>query len=103
MKIFYHATAYENLFDILDNGIEARNIEGIVYLCEKPEDAIKFLAIRGVTDIVTLKVRIYKKDYDNIIETFDHNHNFFKCRAFGFKGNIPASNVQPHLRYNLNN
>lgn len=101
MRIMYHATARENMFSILESGIQAKNAEGLVYLCEKPEDAIKFLAIRGCKNIVTFKVKIYNKDSDKLIETFDHSYRFFKCRAFGFMGDIPAKNVQAHMQYEL--
>lgn len=47
MKTFYHATPFSNLIEILDKGIECRNVEHIVYLCEKPEDCLKFARIHG--------------------------------------------------------
>ena len=101
MKTYYHATEYTNLISITDNGIKANNFEGIVYLCEESDDAAKFLAIRGIKDIVTFKVKIYKADEDKIIETFDHNPYIFKCRAFGHIGDISPDLIEPHLRYDL--
>ena len=44
MKKYYHATAYENLPSILENGIMP-GFEGIVYLCETATDSLKFVAI----------------------------------------------------------
>lgn len=99
MKIMYHATDMKNLASILDNGLIANNFEGIVYLAEKPEDALKFVVLRCYDEIVLLKVKIYKKDEGKLIETFDHNPRIFKCRAFGFMGNIPSSNIEPYMKY----
>ena len=42
-KVYYHATSYENLGSILVDGIKASDIDGVVYMTEKEEDAIKFL------------------------------------------------------------
>ena len=47
---YYHATGVENSGKILVEGLKA-GIDGGVYLCEKPEDAMKFLYIRGITTI----------------------------------------------------
>lgn len=102
MKILYHATEYSNLISILDNGIEARNAEKLVYLAETSDDAVKFLLLRGIKDIVTFKVKIYKKDEEKLIETFEHNYNIFKCRAFGYAGNIKPENVEAYKKYQFN-
>lgn len=98
-KIYYHATPYENLGSIVCNGIKANNIEGLVYLCEKEEDAIKFLAIRGIRNFCTFKVIIKKPKF--LIETFDHNYMFFKCRCFGYQGDIPADWIEPSKKWEL--
>lgn len=94
----YHATSYENLYSILDEGLVTNNIENIVYLCEKPEEAVRFPYIHLVRDIVVFEVEVNKK---NVIETFDHSEAFFKCKAFGHKGNIPASKIKNVYRYDM--
>lgn len=93
MKIFYHATSKDNLGSILYNGLIAGS-QGCIFMTEKEEDAIKFLALRLIPEIVTIKIRVYKEDYDKIQETFDHDPSFFKCKAFGYFGNIPAENIE---------
>lgn len=96
-KIYYHASQYENLGSILVNGIKASDIDGVVYMTEKEEDAVKFLAIRGYKRIITFKIKM--KQPENVIETFDHNPVFFKCRCFGYCGDIPASWIEPSKKY----
>ena len=85
MRKLYHATPYNNLYSILEHGI---NIGvGGVYMCETPNDAAKFLAVRGIKDILVVEVKIPKKLEYTISESFDHSYAFFKCRAF--VSNIP--------------
>lgn len=101
MKIYYHATDYNNIASILENGLVANTYENLVYLTEKEEDAVKFVALRGYSKVVTLKVKIYKSDEHNIIETFDHNEAIFKCKAFGHRGSIPSKQITPSKIYDL--
>lgn len=101
MKIYYHATDYNNLNSIIRNGLTASPIDKMVYLAETEEDAVKFVILRGYKDIVTFKVKVYKRDENKVIETFDHSYNFFKCRAFGYKGNISPDNIIPSRKYTI--
>lgn len=87
---FYHATRRENLPNILNEGIKM-HCEGI-FLCEKPEDAVKFLVVRGIKDILVLEVNI-RKNSKKLIESFDHSYQFFKCRAFIYMDNIATSDI----------
>ena len=98
MKTYYHATPFKNLIEILDKGIECRNIEGIVYMCETAQDCLKFAYMRGNTDVLVLKVKVNEKD---VIETFDHSQAFFKCRYFGSKMPIKQHNIVEYVRYKL--
>ena len=50
----------ENLIPIMDQGINP-GPDGLVYMCEKPEDSVKFLAVRGYRDILVCKIKIFKK------------------------------------------
>ena len=69
MKVLYHATNMKNLGSILENGIEARNIEKLVYLAETPQDALKFIALRFYPEMLVIKVKIPKKYEHKIIAT----------------------------------
>lgn len=103
MKTFYHATNIENLASIMSTGLETRNIEKLVYLAETPQDALKFIALRSYPEMLVVKVKIPKKYEHKIIETFDHNYIFFKCRAFGYQGNIPPNMIVGYMKYVRNN
>lgn len=98
MKTYYHATAIENLSSILENGLKAGN-QGCVFMTENEEEAVRFLAIRLVPEIVTFKIKVYKKDYDKVQETFDHSQQFFQCKAFGYFGDISAENITASRKY----
>ena len=98
MKTYYHATPFKNLIEILDKGIECRNIEGIVSMGETAQDCLKFAYMRGNTDVLVLKVKVNEKD---VIETFDHSQQFFKCRCFGSKKPIKQHNIIEYVRYKL--
>jgi len=95
-KTYFHATSYDNLIHIMHDGIKA-GCDGLVYMCEKEEDAIKFPIIHGVPKIITFKIKI--KEPDKVIETFDHSYAFFKCRCWGFMGDIPADWIEPSKQY----
>ena len=94
-KTFYHATPVENLCSIMDKGL-IKGIDGIVYLTEKPEEAIRFLAIRGYKEAIVCKVVL---EEDLVEEQFDHNPNFFKCRAYGCRDNIEPSEIEEYYKY----
>ena len=102
MRTFYHATNAENLDNILNNGIEARNIERLVYMTETEQDALKFMAFRFYPEVAVFKIKVPKKFEHNVIETFDHSYGFFKCRAFGYKGNIPLEMISSYQLYGRN-
>lgn len=100
MQVMYHGTPYSNMMKLMDEGIKP-GYDGIVYLCEKPEDCAKFLYVRGITDIVVFKVKIPRKLEHNLQETFDHSQAFFKCRAFGYFGELKPEMIEPVMKYNL--
>lgn len=79
-KTYYHATPFENLESIMDQGIR-KSRDGVVYLTEKPEEATRFVVIRGYVDILVCEVQVKE---DLVEETFDHSEVFFKCRAYGY-------------------
>lgn len=78
---YYHATSYENLASIVVDGIKS-GMEGVVYLTKERDDALKFLAIRGCHDILTVEVLI---DSEKVEETFDHSLQFLNVRRLDIK------------------
>lgn len=100
MRYMWHATDYNNLISIMDNGIKP-GPDKMVYLCDTEHDAAKFLIVRNCKHILTLRIKIYKKDEAKIHETFDHSERFFKCRAYGYKGEIPAANIVEYRHIQL--
>lgn len=96
--VLYHATPYENLLSIYSKGILPSKIEGSVYLAETDEDAVKFIALRGCKDILTVEVEV---DDKLVTESFDHNYQVFKCRAFTHEGVITPSNFKELRRWKL--
>lgn len=95
LKTYYHATPTENLCFIIEKGL-LKGIDGIVYLTEKPEESIRFLAIRGYKKAIVCRVRL---EEDLVEEQFDHNSNFFKCRAYGYPDNIKSSEIKEYYEY----
>ena len=90
MKTYYHATPIENLQSIINEGIKRNNLEKVVYLCEKPEDAAKFLRVHLCEHFVVIPVKVHERFIE---ESFDHSYQFFKCRAFMYHKDIPVSNI----------
>ena len=94
MKTFYHATTKENLDSILESGLKAGNM-CCVFMTENEEDAVKFLALRFIPEVVTIKIELDDEDMEKVQETFDHSQSFFKCRAFGYFGDISVDKIEP--------
>lgn len=88
-KSYYHATPFENFQSIYSKGLK-KGYDGIIYLTETPEDAIKFLRIRLCQDILVIQIDL---DESEVVETFDHSEAFFKCRAFGYPHDIPPESL----------
>jgi len=80
MKKYFHATPMKNLDSILESGVKV-GCDGITYLAETKEEAYRFVALRCFEDILVVEVEL---DENKVEETFDHNPNFFKCKAFGY-------------------
>ena len=95
---FYHATQVTNVPSILQLGLKSK-FEGI-YLCEKPEDAAKFLLVRGIKNLAIFEVNI-RKNSKSLAESFDHSFTFFKCRAFIYTKDIPLENITNYAVYNF--
>lgn len=94
LKSYYHATPFENLNSIFKKGI-TRGVDGVVYLTEKPEEAAKFVAIRGCKKILVIEVEV--EDY-LVEESFDHSQEFFKCRAYSYPYDISIDEFGDNIR-----
>lgn len=94
-KTYYHATPFENLDSIMDQGLH-KGCDGVVYLTEKPEEAARFVAIRGYRQILVVGVEL---EEDLVSESFDHNEAFFGCRAYTYPDEIPANEITEFLKY----
>lgn len=97
LRTYYHATPRENIRSILAGGI-LRGVDGVVYLTKEPDEAARFLLIRGCRNILCIEVLV---DDEKVEETFDHNQSFFKCRAFGYFGDIKPDDMIGFFRYEL--
>lgn len=99
-KKYYHATSEKTFYSILDDGEIKVGWDGIIYLTEKPEEAVRFIALRLTNDdIYVLEIEV--PDPSLIEETFDHSYNFFKCKSFGYPENIPSDNITNVYKYGL--
>lgn len=96
-KIYYHATAYENLNSILEKGI-LKGYDGVVYLTEKPHEAARFLALRGHKKIIAFGVKL---EEDLVSESFDHSEAFFKCKAYMYPKDISCYDICEYRVFEL--
>lgn len=87
MKGYYHATSREAAAKIFKTGYLKPSVDGVVYLAESLEDAIKFksLALMNQPIVVFLLEGL---DERKISEQFDHSFEFFQARSFGYRGEI---------------
>lgn len=93
---YYHATSATNAWSIIDGGEIKTGFDGIVYLADSLENALRFVAVRtmcmsGCEPIIIFEIDIPKDKQKLVEETFDHNYNFFKCKSYGYPKNVPTS------------
>ena len=94
LKSYYHATPFENIGSIFKKGI-LRGCDGVVYLTEKPEEAMRFLMIRGYKKVLVIEVEL---EDDMVEESFDHSRIFFDCRAFAYPYDISVDEFGDNVR-----
>ena len=82
-KKYYHAATPETMKKIIADGVVKRGWDGCVYLFEKPQDAAKFVAIRGHEIVDVIEVIL---PADKAKESIDHSIQFFQCRAYLYEG-----------------
>ena len=95
--VLYHATDYQNLDSILSEGLRTGH-DHLVYFCERPDYAARFVYIRGIQHILVIEVDIPD---EQIQESFDHNPNFFGCRAFTVARQIKVGEFRNLSHYDL--
>ena len=97
--IVYHATKFENLGSILDNGLQVnKSPDKMIYFADTEQGAVNFMAIRLCKDILVIKVDIPESE---LKESFDHSEKFFKCRAFVYDKDIAFDEFEGLSRYQL--
>lgn len=104
MRKYYHATTEENFKSIMFEDEKIRtSIEGMVYVCEDPKDCLKFSILRNFNNQTLYTIGINVPDNIEVIETFDHNYNFFKCRCFGINSEVPIDwiDMKDIFMYNI--
>lgn len=102
-KYYWHATSMDNLGSIMSNGIKKDRMEGVVYLADSAQNAAKFLVVRGIKEIVSLRISAKKLDPSKLSESFDHVQSFFECKAYIYEGDIPESAIDftKSLKYEI--
>lgn len=97
-KKYYHAATPETMKKIIADGVVKRGWDGCVYLCEKPQDAAKFVAIRGHDEVAVIEVIL---PANKVKESFDHSVQFFQCKAFMYEEDIKVrpNAEQTHRRH----
>lgn len=96
-RTYYHATSMENFESILDQGIK-RGCDKVVYLCEKPDEAARFLLVRGISPIIAFGVNVKESLVE---ESFDHSEAFFKCKAYTYPDDIDSEDIVEAFKYEL--
>lgn len=95
---YYHATSEDSLSKILAEGVIKTGFDGIVYLAETQENALRFVALRLLDQpVIVLEIDI--PDESKLIETFDHSYKFFKCKSFGYLENISSNHITAIWKY----
>lgn len=97
-KTMYHATSMDNLMSITDNGLLVDKCSMGIFMCDKPEDCLKFVYLHGLLDVLMLTIKIDEKDFE---ESFDHNEAFFKCKAYVTYKDIPTKDIVEYRQYDL--
>lgn len=95
---YYHAATPETMMKITNDAVLKRGWDGLIYLCRKPEDAAKFVAIRGNKRIDVIEVKLNEKDVE---ESNDHSEAFFGCKAYTYAGDIPLNGREKISEYEV--
>lgn len=97
---YYHATAYSKAKSILQDDEIRTGIDGIVYLADSFDNALKFAYVRFWNEpIILFEIDILEDESKLVEETFDHNPNFFECKSYGYPKNVPTSWITDIKQY----
>nr|DAJ00185.1 MAG TPA: S/T protein kinase PknG from/T protein kinase, PknG, transferase [Caudoviricetes sp.] len=96
IKKYYHATGKLLMNSIIHNGVIRTGTFGEIYFCEKPEDAMKFVAIRGYEEVDVIEFELPE---EKVKESFDHSFEFWGCRVFTYDENIVLKGNENVIRY----
>lgn len=93
---YYHATSEEAWKQIKEDTFIKTGCDGVIYLCKDPQEACRFLVLRGIDPIIVLE---FEFKVNQIKETFDHSQIFFKCRAYSYSKNISILDIKSIKTY----
>lgn len=97
---YYHATRCSNAISIVHDGIIRTGCDGIVYLADSFDNALKFAYVRIWDEpIILFEIEIPEDETKLVEETFDHNPDFFECKSFGYPKNISTSWITDIKQY----
>lgn len=91
--ILWHATQKNNVFPIQMEGLRA-GFDGFVYFTDSPEHALRFLNHGQTEEIAVIPVDL---DPEEVEESFDHNEEYFGCKAWIHEGDIPKDRIPKSL------
>lgn len=98
---YYHATSPDKALQIVDDGEIKPGIDHIIYLADSVENAVKFVAIRGINPIIVFEIEV--PDEALVHETFDHSYTFFECKSYGYPESIDTMCVNDAIEFRLPN
>lgn len=96
LKKYYHATSKWAMYNIIRSGVIRTGALGAICFCEKPEDAMKFVAIRGYEEVDVIEFELPE---EKVKESFDHSFEFWGCRAFTYDKDIVLKGNENVFRY----
>lgn len=97
---YYHATMCTTAISIVHDGVIRTGCDGIVYLADSMDNALRFNGVRTFgEDVVVFEIDIPETEMKFVKETFDHNPEFFQCKSYGYPKNIPTSWVADVMQF----
>lgn len=96
--LLWHATPYSNLKSIVKLGLLTSS--GKIFFADRVDSAVLFVYMKGEKHIVAFPVEFTDEE---VMESFDHNVDVFRCRCFSVTKNIPYSRIieDEIMEYNL--
>jgi RNA:NAD 2'-phosphotransferase (TPT1/KptA family) len=90
----YHCTERKNLTNIMNEGIK-KGYDGVVYLADSANNSAKFLVVRGIKieNLIAFEIDTKKLNAKKLGFSYDHNENFFGCKAYMYADDIKISKL----------